>query len=71
MASRTSRSSSAARNAFERVAVRFENLARLRVPEVDDAANLHVNLDRGVFGIVAVLRDFAAQENRLFLPAET
>src|SRR5690348_494791 len=55
------------RHAFERVAVRFQDVARLRIAGVDDAADLGVDFDRRIFGVVAMLRDFAAEENLLFL----
>ena len=41
-----------------------------RVAGADDAAHFAVDLDGGVFGVVAVLRDFAAEEDLLFLLAE-
>src|ERR1700683_2574265 len=57
-------------DAFEGVAVRFKDLARLRISQVDGTPHLDVDLDRRILGIIAMLRDLAAQENRLFLAAE-
>ena len=56
--------------ALQRFAIGFENILGLGVTVVDDVANFTINLDRSVFGIIAVLRDFAAQEDGFFLLAE-
>src|SRR6266404_6775624 len=57
------------RNALQRFFVVRQEVLRFVVAAVDDALHFLVNLDRGVFGIVAMLRDLAAQEDGLvFLP---
>src|SRR6202034_1294303 len=58
------------RYAFESVTVRFKDRPRLRISQIDDTAYFDVDLDRRILGIIAMLRDLAAQENRLFLAAE-
>src|SRR3984957_1911498 len=58
------------RYAFERVTVCFQDLPRLRISQVDDASYFDVDLDGRILGIIAMLRDLPAQENRLFLAAE-
>src|SRR6266853_4048115 len=51
------------RDAFERIPIVREELLRVLVAAVDDALHFLIDLDGGVFRIVAVLRDFAAEED--------
>src|SRR6185437_1663248 len=57
-------------NALESVAMGFENVASPGVSAGDDAADFSVDFDSGVFGIIAMLGDFAAEEDRFFFFAE-
>src|ERR1700676_431845 len=58
------------RDAFERFAIVVEKMLRLVVAAVDDALYFLVDLNGGVFGIIAVLSDFAAEENGFVFLAE-
>ena len=51
------------RDALQRFAIVGEQAFRFLVAFADDALHFLVDLDGGVFGIVAVLVDFAAQED--------
>src|SRR6266478_2714132 len=55
------------RSALQRFFVVRQEVLRFVIAAVDDALHFLVNLDRGVFGIVGMLRDLAAQEDGLVL----
>src|SRR5262249_14534288 len=55
----------------EGVAVLDDNLARALVLLHHDAFDFLIDLDRGVFAVILVLSDFAAEEDLLFLLAES
>src|SRR5438067_12711480 len=56
--------------ADHRVAVLFDDSSRALVLFSDDLAHFRVDANRSLFGIVAVLRDLAAEEDLLLLLAE-
>src|SRR5262249_38499316 len=58
------------RDAVQRILVGVQDILRLLVSLADNPLHFAVNLQRGVFAEVAVLCDFAAQEDGLFLFAE-
>ena len=57
-------------DAVHRFGIRFDQPVRRLIGLVDQAANFQVDLPRRLFAEVAVLRDFAAQEDLLLLLAE-
>src|SRR5580692_8912095 len=58
-------------NAVQRFAVRRKNILCGFVAHVDDTLYFAIDLQRGVFAEVAMLCDFAAQEDCFFLFAES
>src|SRR5260221_10301669 len=58
------------RDAVQQFAVAGQDALRLFVTVADDSLHFAVDLQRGVFTEVAVLGDFAAQEDGFFLLAE-
>src|SRR5208282_1815912 len=58
-------------DAFECIAIGLEDAAGAAVSAGHDVAHFVVDFDGRVFGIVAMLRDFASEENRLFLLPES
>ena len=68
--SRTSRSSKSQRDALQDVAIAVEHLEGGFVGVVDKAADLGIDLASGFLGVIAVLGDFAAEEDLLLLLAE-
>src|SRR5437016_3298284 len=57
-------------DAFERPFVAVEDMARGIVGQRHDLANLRIDVNRGVFGIIAMLRNFAAKEDRFLFLSE-
>src|SRR5437660_10098425 len=57
-------------NLHQRVLVRGEQLRRALIVVGDELLHFLIDLDRGVFAVILVLRDLAAEEDLLFLLAE-